>query len=528
MPSGDYPRTLPHLFRRAFATHGDRPAVTDSRRTLSYRDLDVLSDSFAAALVDRGVGGGDRVAVVVPNRVEVPVVDVAILKAGGVRLPLNTMQSRDELAYVFDDTDVHTVVCGTKHVEDVDAVAPGTAARFVVGGTADGFDAFGELVGDDERDGGRPGIGPDDLAGHYYTGGTTGHPKGVLYSQRCLVASLLAHLAEFGFDDTDVGVLAPPLSHSAGTFCWSSLIAGGHIHLQDGFDPSRLLETIDREAATWTFVVPTMLYRLLDSDALTEAGLDALERVLYGAAPVRPDRLREAVERIGPVFEQFYGQTEVPNLITTLSRPDHRLAIERGDTERLSSAGTPCLQSEIRIVGDEVEDGSTAAESLPAGDVGEIVVTAPYTFQGYHENPKATDATLRDGWVWTGDVGYLDDDGYLHLLDRKGDVIVTGGMNVYSAEVERVIGELPGIEAVLVVGVPDEEWGEAVHAVVVPTGDEPITADDIRAFTGDRLAAYKKPKTVEFVDELPTTALGKLDRSTLRATYWEDEDRRVG
>jgi fatty-acyl-CoA synthase/long-chain acyl-CoA synthetase len=520
MPSGDYPRTLPALFRRAFATHGDEPAVSDERETRTYRQLAERSEQFASALAARDVGPGDRCVVLLPNRVEFPVVDVGIAKAGAVRLPLNPLQSRDELAYVFDDADVAAVVCGGPQVADVEAVTEGLdAVRIVVGDTAPGFDAFADVLAAAPQDVPDPDVASGDLAGHYYTGGTTGRPKGVRYTHQCLVNSLLAHLAEFGIDDRDVGVLAPPLSHSAGTFLWTSLLAGGHVHVQDGFDSTDLVSAIDEHAATWTFVVPTMLYRLLDEAALDGADLGSLERVLYGAAPMRPDRLREAIDRLGPVFEQFYGQTEVPNLITTLSRADHRRAAEAGDLDRLGSAGTPCLQSELRIVD---EDGTT----LPAGDVGEVVVSTPYTFDGYVENPEATAATLRDGWVWTGDVGYVDGDGYLHLLDRKGNVIVSGGLNVYSAEVERVLADHPAVAEVLVVGVPDDDWGEAVHAVVVPA--ESVSADDLRAFAGDALAAYKRPKSVEFVDDLPTTPLGKLDRSALRETYWTGEDRNVG
>lgn len=528
MPSGDYARTLPALFRRALASHGDAPAISDADTTLTYRALDERSDRFAAGLADRGVGPGDRVLVRLPNRVEFPVVDVGIAKAGAVRLPLNPMQSRDELAYVLDDVEVAAVVCGEAEAMDVAAATddgPGREvdAKIVVGdGGHPGFEPYDDVI---DGSGSPPAVSvaPDHLAGHYYTGGTTGRPKGVRYTNRCLVASLLAHLAEFGFDDRDVGVLAPPLSHSAGTFCWTSLLAGGHVHVMDGFDPGDLLDAIDDHDATWTFLVPTMLYRLLEYDGLDEADLDSLEHVLYGAAPMRTDRLREAIDRIGPVFEQFYGQTELPNLITTLSRADHQRAQVTEDRDRLASAGTPCLRSAVRVLDDE-------GHELEAGEVGEVVATSPYTFDGYHDDPEATAATLRDGWVWTGDVGYLDDDGYLHLLDRKGDVIVTGGLNVYSAEVERVLADHPAVAEVLVVGIPDDDWGEAVHAVVVPgmNGDDDVTAADIRAFAGEHLATYKKPKTVEVVDTLPTTPLGKLDRSALRASYWENEDRNVG
>jgi fatty-acyl-CoA synthase/long-chain acyl-CoA synthetase len=262
-----------------------------------------------------------------------------------------------------------------------------------------------------------------------------------------------------------------------------------------------------------------MLYRLLDHPTLDRADLTSLERVLYGAAPMRPDRLTEAIERLGPIFVQFYGQTEVPNLISTLGRDEHAQAVE-GEPTRLRSAGRPCKQVDVRIV-----DPKTGDER-PPGEPGEVVVKAPYAFEGYHERPHKTAATRRDGWVHTGDVGLLED-GYLYLLDRLDDVIVSGGLNVYAGEVEAAVGGHPSVRDVVVVGVPDDDWGEAVHAVLV-TNDADLTAESVREFVADELAAYKKPKSVSFVEELPKTTLGKLDRAALRERYWRDEDRRVG
>jgi len=538
-----YPRTLPELFDRALRKYADRSAIRDADQSRSYADLDERSAKLADALVDLGVGTADRVGVLLGNRAASPVVDIGILRAGGARLPLNPQHSTDELQYLLDDASATTVVCDAARLDAVAAVSrtvdslrtvvvvdadtsvsvdDDTAATQDGGIPAESIDLhwYEDLLARHDGDGDRPTPSPDEVAGHYYTGGTTGRPKGVCYSHQCLVENLGAHLLEFGFDGDDVGLLTTPLSHSAGTFCWAALLGGSTVLLRDGFDPDDVTATIERADVTWTFLVPTMLYRLLDGDALAAADLSSLNRILYGAAPMRTDRLEAVIERIGPVFHQFYGQTEVPNLITTFPPKEHARAAEAGDTERLRSAGTPCLRATVEIRDPETD------EALPPGEAGEVVVTAPYAFEEYYERPDATAETLRDGWVYTGDIGTMDEDGYLTLLDRSSEVIVTGGMNVYSRTVERVLREHPEVANAAVIGVPDDEWGEAVHAVVVPAGPT-LDQERLHVFADERLAGYKKPKSYEVAESLPMTDLGKVDRNAIRDQYWEGEDRSI-
>ncbi len=526
-----YPQTLPELFQRALLKYADRTAVRDDERSLTYGELDERSARLASALARRGVGSEDRVGVLLRNQAAFPVVDLGVMRAGATRLPLNPQHSADELEYLLGDARAEVVVCDDRNADTVVDLSESLDALETVV-VVDGDDGqtlpeeaaerhhYDEFLATEPDASALATPDPGAVAGHFYTGGTTGKPKGVRYSHRCLVENLQAHLLEFGFSGDDLGLLAPPLSHSAGTFCWAALIAGGTVRLQDGVDPRALLNAVESAGVTWTFLVPTMLYRLLDSRALESADLSSLDRVLYGAAPMRTDRLEEAIDRIGPVFHQFYGQTEVPNLIATFPPEEHARAIEAGDTGRLASAGTPCLRATV-----EVRDRETG-EQLPAGESGEVVVAAPYAFDGYFERPEATRETLQDGWVRTGDIGVFDDEGYLTLLDRTSDVIVSGGMNVYSRNVERVVRDHPAVENAVVVGVPHDEWGEAVHAVVVADSEE-LDREELRSFVGERLAGYKKPKSIEIVDSLPTTPLGKTDRSAVRDRYWEDEDRSI-
>ncbi|WP_252699363.1 AMP-binding protein [Natronosalvus vescus] len=536
----EFPPTLPTLFSRALTGRPDRTALITSRDTLSYEALNRRSNAIAHALVDAGIEPGDRVATALSNRLEAPVVDVAIYKAGGARLPINSSLSTTEITYMLTDSGADTMFCEPSLVSDIDGSTDELplTLRCVVDtdDPADGWQTLADLEHRGES-GAPPTVSaePASIAGHFYTGGTTGEPKGVLYSQSCLSANFVAHLTELGFSETDTGLVSTPLSHSGGTFLQSGLLAGGTVCIQRGFEVEQLVETVTTHDVTWTFLVPTMLYRLLDA-GVTGDDVPSLEHVLYGAAPMQSDRLRDALARFGSIFVQFYGQTEVPNLITTLDRRDHARAVDDrdgngggdgnddgdGDARLLRSAGRPCSFVDVRIV------DPTTDEEQPAGERGEITVSSPYSFERYHDRPDETAKVLRDGWVHTGDIGRFDEDGYLYLLDRLHNVIVTGGMNVYSSDVETVLGNHPAVADVAVIGVPHEEWGEAVHALVVTHEDEHIDESNLLEFADDRFAGYKKPKSVEIVDDLPTTPLGKLDKQSIRDYYWGDRDRRIG
>jgi fatty-acyl-CoA synthase/long-chain acyl-CoA synthetase len=262
-------------------------------------------------------------------------------------------------------------------------------------------------------------------------------------------------------------------------------------------------------------MVPTMIYRVLDELADGDYDTSTLETLVYGAAPMKPDRLREGLQKLGDVFLQLYGQYETPDLITVLPKTAH----DPADEHRLSSCGLPTTMCEVGIV-DE------SGEAVPHGEHGEIVARSAYSMEGYYELPEETAVTMRDGWIHTGDIGRMDEDGYVYIVDRDSDVIVSGGMNVYSVSVEETIQQHEQVANVAVIGVPDDEWGEAVKAVVVPEGDT-IDRDDLQSFCKERLAAYEVPKSFDVVDELPTTPYGKLDKKRLREPYWRDQPRQI-
>jgi fatty-acyl-CoA synthase/long-chain acyl-CoA synthetase len=527
--SGSRAYTLKGCFESSLTRNSDRTALhfDDQDTSLSYAELDEHSNAVANALVDRGVTPGDRVALMLSNRFEYVIADLAIIKAGGVKVPLNDMLSADELEYMLSDSGAETAVAGPKFVDtlaDLRETLPELKLPIGIAETQSlpsDFIDFHTLV-DNGTTETAPSvdIDPSDTVAHYYTGGTTGKPKGVLHSHRNMAMNTYAHAIELGITGDDTLLLMTPLPHSAGLFLWGGLLTGATMTVRDGFNPERALQDIDSRSISWTFMVPTMIYRLLDHADLDSFDTSTLETLVYGAAPMTANRLKEGIEAFGSVFLQFYGQTEVPNLITTFGKQEHKHAIDAGLEERLESAGQPCLMADVKIV--DYESG----DELPQGEIGEILTTAPYTMDEYFQRPEKTDETLVDGWIRTGDIGRIDEDGFVYLLDRDSDVIITGGMNVYSTEVEEALDRHPNIREVAVIGIPHPDWGEAVHAVVVSESSS-LAESDVIEFVEDRLSDYKKPKSVEFVDDIPKTPYGKQDKVALRDQYWEDETRDI-
>jgi fatty-acyl-CoA synthase/long-chain acyl-CoA synthetase len=341
----------------------------------------------------------------------------------------------------------------------------------------------------------------------------------VIHSHDNFLQNMYAHITELDLTGDDTLLLMTPLPHSAGLFLWAGMLLGAESVIRPGFDPEQSLRDIEEHEVTWSFLVPTMIYTILDEPALDTTDTSSLETLVYGAAPMTPARLEEGLAEFGPVFTQFYGQTEVPNIITILSKKEHRNALEEGQEQRLSSAGQPALMADVKIV--DTETG----ERQPTGREGEILASAPYVMDEYWGLPEKTAETIEDGWVHTGDVGKRDEDGYVYLLDRKSNMIISGGMNVYSTDVEDVLAKHPAVAQVAVIGVPDKKWGEAVTAIVVPDGE--ATEADILEFADNKLGDYKRPKQVDFSDELPKTPYGKIDKKALREPYWDDSDRSI-
>ena len=356
-----------------------------------------------------------------------------------------------------------------------------------------------------------------DIPGLAYTGGTTGKPKGVMGSYRSGAAMTQIQLTEWEWPHEPRFLMCTPLSHAGAAFFIPVLLLGGSLVVVPYFEPGLVLETIERERITATMLVPTMLYMLMDHPDFATRDLSSLETVYYGAAAMSPTRLAEAIDKLGPIFFQYYGQAEAPMTICVLRKDEHDVTT---GPSGWPPAGARCRGSTSRC-------STTTGNEVPRGEPGEICVRGPLVMQGYWNKPEQTAEALAGGWLHTGDIAREDDEGYYTIVDRKKDMIVSGGFNVFPREVEDVISSHPAVAAVAVIGVPDERWGEAVKAVVVPGPGAEIVADELIDLVKRAKGSVHAPKSVDFADAIPLSPLGKPDKKALRAQYWHDADRMV-
>jgi fatty-acyl-CoA synthase len=505
--------TVGSLLEQCCASHAGKVAIRHGDRTLTYAQL--LSDvrRTGRALMGLGLERGDRVAVLMQDCPEVLTVVHGAQWAGLATVALNARLGAEDHAHILADAGARVLVHDPAHAERAAAIAEEAGVELVVV-TGDGLDALLESQSDGP---GRPPSTPEDLLGLYYTGGTTGRPKGVAHTHRSMIAAWVSELLEMGLGERESFAHVAPLTHASGAFVMPVLLRGGTNVILGGFDPDRLLHAIEHDRVTSTLMVPTMLYVLLDTPGLAHTDLSSLRTVIYGAAPMGRERLEQGIGVFGPVFSQLYGQTEAPNQLAVLSRADHADAVAAGHAERLSSCGRETLISEVRVAG---ADG----EEVAPGDTGEIIARGPHLMREYWNKPEETAEALRDGWLHTGDLARRDEQGYLYIVDRTKDLIISGGFNVYPKEIEQALFSHPAVRDACVIGVPDDKWGEAVKAVVVADG---VDAAALQAWVKERKGSVMTPKSIDFLAEIPLTALGKHDKPALRRTYWAGRDRAV-
>jgi fatty-acyl-CoA synthase len=511
---GNPPLILRDLFS-GIGRFGRKPAVLFDGATLSYEDLARQSSALAAYLYTRGVGAGTPVALAMSNCPEFIIADQALIKLGAAKVPVNDMLSAQEIRYILDDSGSRLVIADAVMYEHIDETASDVGREIIltvsrtsggrnVAALGDALRQGAALAAASELDRVRP--AGDDLGMILYTGGTTGRQKGVVHTQAGLSANMLAHVIEMCLGDDERLLVSTPLPHAAGLIAQAGLLRGATIYLERGFSADGAIDMIEEHGITFVFMVPTMIYRLLDRAQARDAALASIKTILYGAAPMSRPRLDQGLRMLGPVFMQLYGQSEAPDFLTRLTREDHIA----DDSQRLSSCGRRALLMDVAIVDDD-------DQRLPAGAVGEVVARGPYIMRGYHNMKEESQKALRGGWLHTGDVGWMDDDGYLYIVDRLKDMIISGGMNVYSTEVEQAVQRCDAVAHVAVVGVPHPDWGEAVVAFVVPAAGEGFSQARVTATCRELLAVYKRPKRIVVVQEFPLTPYGKVDKKALRA-----------
>lgn len=518
--------TVGRLLRKAVRQFPERVAVVQAGRSVTYSALGNQVNRFANALLHLGIQKGDRVAIWMHNSIEYIVADFAVAVMGGVRVPLNHLLNPTEAAERFADAEVRAIVVGPEFFEPTLQIVrdwQGEPPRVIVAGRkpdAPGVLSFEELV--EKASAADPQVDVDthDLVAIMYTGGTTGRPKGVMHTHKTVIALMYSMIVEFDIERDGVMLHVAPLPHAAGFMVLPGLLRGNPQVLCRRFDPEEFVRTVEEHRVTFTFLVPTMIYALLDQiKGREDDRLRSLATLAYGASPMSPDRIKEALGRWGPILLQAYSQMEVANQTTVLTKADH-ITRTPEDERRLASCGRPIIMSEVRVVDDSGND-------LPAGEVGELITRGPHMMPGYWRRPQETAEAIRNGWLYTGDMAYADEQGYLYLVDRKKDMIISGGMNVYSAAVEKVVAAHPAVAQVAVIGVPDDYWGEAVRAVVVLRPGMQATADEIISFCRERLSRYEVPKAIDFVSQLPLTPYGKIDKKALRAPFWQGRTRAV-
>ncbi len=507
---------MPHLIIEGLNRYGDRPCLYLGDTVATYAEVRARTSQYVQALESKGLGVGSKVAVISGNRPEVLYNIAAGVITGCCTTALHPLGSADDHAFMLNDAGIETLVYDPTTFEqrarELKEKVPGLKNLLAFGPSEVGEDYSALADRFTPAPLVAPDITPESLNTVVYTGGTTGKPKGVLQPYRSGAYMTMVQMAEWEFPEEIRFLLATPLSHAAAAVFVPTLQKGGALYVMKGFTPDAFFDMVEKHKITTTFLVPVMVYALLDSPRGKTADISSLKTLFYGASPMSPARLKEGLERWGKIFFQFFGQSEAPMVLTHLKKGEHDLS----KPERLASCGRPTPWVHLALLDDQ-------NQPVKAGEPGEICVRGPLVMQGYHGLPEQTAETLAGGWLHTGDVGRFDDEGFLYIVDRKKDMIVTGGFNVFPREIEDVIAAHPAVGQVAVIGVPDERWGEAVKAVVVLRKDakaSPELEAELIALVKDKKGSVQAPKSVDFADSIPLSALAKPDKKALRAKYW--------
>jgi long-chain acyl-CoA synthetase len=485
----------------------ERDAVVFGDRRTSYAMLRERVDRLANALLSLGLKPGDRLAMFLDNGDHAWETILACARTGIVWVPLNYMLKAREVETIVRHAGARSLVVNAAHWSTVAPIANGLGLEWTIG-TEPGVPglAYEDLVASGGTERPPSPASPEDLFCLLYTSGTTGLPKGTMLTHSAVLAHARLALREYRIDRTSVGLVVLPYFVGATLNCIQlPCLSQGAPLVYSRFTPSAFVDLIRSERVTHVQTVPTVLVRLLESPGLADADLSSIVTIGYGSAPMPVDRLRQLLDRFGPIFTQIYGLTETCAMATVM-RPDEHVG------ERLASCGRAAPGVEVRLVDDD-------DRPVTPGEAGEIVIRGPTVMAGYWNAPEVTERAMRGGWFHSGDVARQDPDGFIYIGDRKTDMIISGGINVYPKEIEEVIYAHPGVLECAVIGLPDPEWGEAVTAVVAPKAGGVLTAEEIIELCRRELAGYKKPREVFFVDEIPRNPSGKVLKRVLREQY---------
>jgi long-chain acyl-CoA synthetase len=514
-------QTLKDLLNRNAKTYPDKTAFIFENKRYTFKEVNQRINSLINALASMGVRKGDRVGLLAYNCSQYfEVFNVA--KAGMICVPLNYRSVARELVYLINNSEANTLIL---EKEFIDTILPvrnelaGVKNFICLDAAVENMASYEQLISSFPPDEPVDNVEADDPCILFYTSGTTGRPKGALHTHK----SILAEAAAVGqnFTPDDIALCVMPFFHVAGSavYLFPAFASGATVVIHKKFEEVPILKTIEREKITYICLVPAMIIRLLEHPDLDKYDLSSLHTIVYTGAPMPFEALKQGVKRFGKIFVQLLGQTETLNL-TMLKKEDHNIEGSAKETKRLESVGKPPRAGEVRIIDEQGND-------VAVGEAGEIVAKSDRVMKEYWKLPKETAEVMKDGWLHTGDLGRMDEDGYIYIVDRKKDMIISGGENIYSREVEEVLYAHPAVQEAAVVGIPDEKWGESVKAVIVLRKGMTATEDEIIDFCKERLASYKKPKSVEFWDSLPMTGSGKIMKNEIRDRYWKGYDKKV-
>ncbi|OZC59729.1 long-chain fatty acid--CoA ligase [Rhodococcus sp. 06-621-2] len=512
------------FFDKGWAAAPNAVAYRTADESWTYDEAGRMSCRIAQALLAAGISKETPVAVLSANTPMAWICVLGIWRAGAAWVPLNHGSPAADNAALIDRFDVELLFFDSSLAADAATIiadCPGIEAV--------ALDDSTQAVALDQWLGSAPDTAPNveydmnDVVALMPTGGTTGLPKGVMNTHRSISVMVVHQMLAMAYDEGEpiVNLAAAPMTHTAGLLTLQTTARAGTVAIIERASPDLVLDAIARFGVTELFLPPTVVYRLLDVLEHRDADTSTLKYLIYGAAPMSVDKLRAGVARLGSVFLQLYGQVEAPAGVAFLRPSEHLVDGELAPNNRLSSCGRPYPLVSLRIM-DPVTD-----LAVPTGQTGEICVRGDLVMKGYYKDPERSAETVRGGWLHTGDMGHLDTEGYLHITDRKKDLIITGGFNVYPNEVEQVIWSHPAVQDCAVVGAPDNDWGERVTAVVELNPDHQVDAEELIALCREKLGGVRTPKQLVFVDSLPRSVNGKVLKKDIRASFWADAGRTI-
>lgn len=504
-----------NLVARSSMYFAGKAAVVFGDRTYTYKEVNERVNRLANSLLGLSLNKGDRVALLLHNCSEYIEADFALAKAGLVRVSLNTRLTAADHKYVLCNSDATTLIFENSFSDIVmDLVKSAGLLKHLicVGDKKSPFLNYEDLIKKGSPSEPATTVLEDDIYTLMYTSGTSGRPKGVMLTHKNFLSVVFNLLMERDIRREDRMLHVGPLTHASGIWVLPHFARGAVNAVLKRFDVELLLKTIKKQRITTVMMVPTMILRLLAYPGTNNYNIGSLRSIIYGGSPMPVERLKEAIFRFGSIFSQNYGQTEAPTTITYLPREYHRMYGSGDDIRKLSSAGYPYTRVRVKVVNKEVSE-------VKPGETGEIIVKSDHVMKGYWKNDQATREKIVNGWLYTGDMATVDEEGFIYIVDRKNDLIISGGFNIYPREVEEVIYAHPSVEEAAVIGVPDEQWVETVKAFVVLKKGEFLTEADLISFCKNNLARMKAPKSVEFVDRLPKNTYGKIMKKDLKTKY---------